>query len=181
MTSESCTSIIEWLSDIEADTSAYWEQSSLQDASLPNATFSPIMPATSSPSSPSSPCFVGLKHSRKRKHHRDRLDLYSKDSYFDREPLKEMMSSPNKRARTVSEPLEDERAAQAEVRSINQNTALSSLLTMNSKPLLKHHGKKIQQAHNLSYEHPLPLSRSPRHQAVKGRRISQVYLQMPTR
>ena len=44
MASESCTSIIEWLSDVEADTSAYWEQSLLQDASLTSVTFSPHHP-----------------------------------------------------------------------------------------------------------------------------------------
>lgn len=136
MASESCTSIIDWLSDVEVEASAHWEQPSLQDPSFTNATFSPTIHA---PSSPSSPCFVGLQHSRKRKHHKDWLDSCPKDPYFPREPLTEIMSLPNKRARTISGPLEDERAAQAEVRSIYHDTALSSFLTMNnSNPLLKH-------------------------------------------
>ena len=120
MASESCTSIIDWLSDVEAEGSAHWEQYSLQDPSFPCATSSP--PIQFSPS-PSSPCFVGLQHSRKRKHHGEWLDSCPKDPYFPREPLKEIMSSPNKRARTTSGPLEEERAAQAGVRSIDHDTA----------------------------------------------------------
>ena len=177
MASESCASIVDWLSDVEVEASAHWEQPSLQDPSFPNATFSPTVHASSSPSSPSSPCFVGLHHSRKRKHHKDWLNSCPKDPYFPREPLKEIMSSLNKRARTNSGPLEDERAAQAQVRSIDHDTALNNFLTMNnSNPLLKHLEKKIQQAHNLSYKHLLPLSQSPRPQAVKGRKLSQTCL-----
>lgn len=123
MASESCTSIIDWLSDIEVEVSAHWEQPSRRAPSFPNATFSPTIHAPSYPSSPSLPCLVGLQHSRKRKHHKDWLDSCPKDPYFPREPLNEMMSSPNKRARTNSEPLEDEREAQAEVRSIDHDTA----------------------------------------------------------
>lgn len=53
----------------------------------------------------------------------------------------------------------------------------SSFLTINnSNPLLMNLEKKIQQAHNLSYKHLLPLSLSLRPQAVKGRKISQACL-----
>ena len=178
MASESCTSIIDWLSDVEVEASAHWEQYSLQDPSFPCATSSP--PIHFSPS-PSSPCFVGLQNSRKRKHHGEWLDSCPKDPYFPREPLKEIMSSPNKRARTNSGPIEEERADHDEVRSIDQGTAPSSFLTIiNSNHLLKHLERRLQQAHNLSYKHLLPLSRT-RPQAVKGRKISQACLRMPTR
>ena len=115
MASESCTSIIDWLSDVEVEASAHWEQYSLQDPSFPCATSSST---TLSSPSPSSPFFVGLQHPRKRKHHKDRFDSSPRDPHFHREPLKEIMSSPNKRARTNSGPLGEERAAQDEVRSI---------------------------------------------------------------
>ena len=127
MASESRRSIIDWLLDVEVEAFAHWEQTSLPDPSFSDATFSPTIHAPSSfssLSSPSSPGFVGLKHSRKRKHHRDRLDFCPKDPYHPREPLKEIMSSPNKRARTNLGPLE--RAAQAEVRPIDHDTASSS-------------------------------------------------------
>ena len=143
MASESCSRIIDWLSDVEVEASAHWEQTSPQGPSFPDAIFSPTTHAPSSPSSPSSPCFVGLQHSRKRKHHRDQLDFCYKDPYFPREPLKEITSGPNKRARINAGHFEDERAAQAEVRFVDYDTALGSFLTINnSNLLLKHLEKK---------------------------------------
>ena len=169
MASESCTSIVDWLLDVEA--SAYREQSS-----LPDATSSPPI-YSSSP--PPSPCFVGSQHPRKRKRHKDWIDSHPKDPYFS---LKEIMSLPNKRARTDSGHLEEERAAQAEVRSVTRDTSSSKFLTIiNSNAPLEHPEKKTQSAHNLSYKHPLPLARSPRHQVAQRKRVYQVCLSMPIR
>lgn len=169
MASESCISIVDWLSNVEA--SAYREQ-----YSLPDATSSPPMYSSSSPLSP---CFVGLQHPRKRKRHKDWLDFPPKNPYCS---LKEIMSLSNKRTRTDHGPLEEERAAQAEVRSVNRDISSSRFLTIiNSSAPLEHPERKILQAHNLSYKHPLPLARSPRHQVVQTKKVCQVCLSMPIR
>ena len=168
MASESCASIIDWLSDIEA--SVHWEESSLQDPSLPCATSSP--PIRLSSSLLSSPCFISLQHPRKCKHHIDQLESYSKGSYFPRKPLKETMSSSNKRACIDSGLAEDEQVAWDEVRSVNQNTASSSFLTIvNSNTPLEHLEREVLQCHNPSYRHPLPRGLSPKRQAVRRRKL----------
>ena len=168
MASESCASIIDWLSDIEA--SAQWEEYSLQDPSLPCATSLPPIHSTSSLLS--SPCFITSQQSRKRKHHTNQLDSYSKDLYFARKPLKETMSSPNKRARTDDETPEDAQMAGAEVSSIDHDTALRSFLTIvNSNTLLKHPKRELLYCHHPSYEHPLPRALTPRRQVVRRRKL----------
>ena len=168
MASESCASIIDWLSDVEA--SDQWEEHSLQDPSLPCATSSPPIHSTSSLLS--SPCFITSQQSRKRKHQTNKLECYSKGSYFPRKPLEETMSSPNKRPRTDDETPEDAQMAGAEVSFVNHDTALRSFLTIvNSNTLLKHPKRELLQCHHPSYEHPLPRALSPKRQAVRRRKL----------
>ena len=98
MASESCASIIDWLSEVEAS-------DKIQDYSLPGATSSP----SSQPSASSSPSLTSSLHPRKRKPDPDdfqpsteRLHLVKRT----RKALREIMPpNGNKRARrgTASE------------------------------------------------------------------------------
>ena len=92
MTSESCASIIDWLSEVEAS-------GNTQDSSLPSVTSSQSSPHSAF----SSPCLTGSLHTRKRK-----LDLDSSQPSTDalylvkrtRKALREIMQpNGNKRPR----------------------------------------------------------------------------------
>ncbi len=172
MASESCASIIDWLSDVEA--SAHWKGSSSRDSSLPRATPSPL---TQPSPSLSSPCFTSLQHPRKRKHHPDSPHSYSERLHFDRRTRKalcEIMQPNNsKRRRTDTASENDEQAVGLEARTINQDTALSSFLTIISSIVLLKHPKKANPPPppNPSYRHPLPPSLTQRPQVALGRRL----------
>ena len=98
MASESCASIIDWLSEVEAS-------GKTQDPSLPSATASPSSP----PSAFSSPCLNGPLHPRKRKLDPDNSQPSTESLYLvkrTRKALREiMLPNGNKRPRrdTASE------------------------------------------------------------------------------
>lgn len=98
MASESCASIIDWLSEVEAS-------GDTQDSSLPSTTPSPSSP----PSAFSSPCLTGSLHPRKRKLDLDNSQPSTETLYLvkrTRKALREIMPpNGNKRPRrdTASE------------------------------------------------------------------------------
>ena len=170
MASKRGTSIINWLSDVEAS-SHFSLDSSLRDSSLSCNTHSP---PTQQSLSLSSPCRGILQHPRKRKHHPKSPESFSESSHFDRRTRKalcEIMNSNNKNKRrhtdTASEIGEQEFGLGA--CTIHQHTALSSLLTVTNR--IKH----LRKAHpplNPSHGHPQRLSPPHTHLVVPGKSVN---------
>ena len=123
MASESCASIIDWLSEVEAS-------GNTQDSSLSSATSSPSSP----PSAFSSPCLTGSLYPRKRKLDPDNHQPVTESLYLvkhTRKALREIMPpNGNKRPRRDTASENDVQGVEFEVWAISEAARLFIIFTV---------------------------------------------------